>query len=100
MADFVARCRHCRPLNDFFLPASSASRVLVCIEAPYNAKRNVQIAFFNVRCSDLNSLYTIGLERILGGGQILIFKRRYLGEFQSNQDKLYIGTHLLTQENT
>jgi hypothetical protein len=30
----------------------------------------------------------------------LIFKRRYLGEFHSNHLKLYIGKHLLAQENT
>ena len=81
---------------------SFASRVLVCIEAPYSTLNNAQIAFFDVRCPDLTNLYTMytGLESFLGEAKILIFKRRYLGQFQSNQVKLYIGTHLLAQENT
>ena len=79
---------------------SFASRVLVCIEALHSTQNNAQIAFFDVRCPNLSNLYTIGLENIFWDGKILIFKRRYLGEFHSNHLKLYIGKHLLAQENT
>ena len=72
----------------------------ICIETPYSTLNNAQIAFFDVQCPDLTNLYTTGLESFLGEAKILIFKRRYLGQFQSNQVKLYIGTHLLAQENT